>query len=313
MEILTNRQQLHGWTRGVHQQGDWLGFVPTMGALHAGHLSLVKAAQQQCGRVIASIFVNPIQFGPNEDFERYPRPLEQDQQRLMEIGCDALFCPAAEEMFPPGRQTVVRVEPLAQDLCGASRPHHFQGVATVVALLLHLIAPDRVFFGWKDYQQVVLLKRMVSELAMPVEVVGVPILREEDGLAMSSRNRYLSVKERQQAVGLYQALQAAQQARQRGMVETWLASQKEQTHEENPLLVAARHKLAAYAINDVEYVALRDAKTLEPLPIEKMQVNFPPPVMLIAARVGATRLIDNKVLSVEPALSEAVPSNGGDA
>ena len=299
MEILANRRALWQWNTDARRQGETLGLIPTMGALHDGHLSLVHAAQQQCDRVVVSIFVNPMQFAPNEDFDRYPRTLEQDQALLARAGCSAIFYPPVTEIYAQGCQTMVRIEPLGQDLCGRFRPNHFQGVTTVVAILFNLIRPDRAFFGWKDYQQIILIRHMVRDLAMPVVVVGVPTLREADGLAMSSRNRYLAPDERQKAVGLYQALQAARQNRQIGAVELGNVTESENVTQNNPLVLCARHVLASFNIHDIDYVEVRDAETLEPLPAQKMQAGFPDPVMLIAARLGSTRLIDSMVLSLD--------------
>lgn len=281
MERLLDRQTLRHWRSGRER----VGFVPTMGALHGGHLALVEAALAQNDHVIASIFVNPTQFAPNEDFSRYPRTLEQDQALLEQAGCSALFCPSVAEIYGDLAQTVVRVEPLGSDLCGRFRPTHFQGVASVVAILLNLIRPDQLFLGWKDYQQVILLRKMVQDLAMSVEIVGLPTCREADGLAISSRNRYLTPDERQQAVGIYQALVAAQTAWQRG--ERQVAS----------LLATARQVLASFAIRDIDYVELRDAETLGSLSALDQQAERFNPVLLIAARVGSTRLIDNRILS----------------
>lgn len=297
MEMLANRQAMWRWCSEVRQRGERLGFVPTMGALHDGHLSLVRAAQKQADRVIVSIFVNPTQFGPHEDFDRYPRPLEQDQHLLTKAGCSALFHPPVEEVFAADCRTVVRVEPLGHDLCGRFRPHHFQGVATVVALLLNLLRPDQVFFGWKDYQQVILIQRMVHDLAIPVEVLGLPTQREADGLALSSRNRYLTPDERQKAVGLYQALQAARQAWHGNQPFAHSIGAKTLSRVDS-VRSCARQVLTSFGIQEIDYIEVRDAKTLDALSKEE-QGCLEDPVMLIAARLGATRLIDNMVLSLE--------------
>jgi pantoate--beta-alanine ligase len=245
----------------------------------------VQAARAGTDRVLASIFVNPTQFGPNEDFARYPRALEADQHLLEQAGCDALFCPPVTEIYGGLGQTRVQVEPLGSDLCGRVRPSHFQGVATVVAILLNLVRPDRLFLGWKDYQQVIVLRRMVEDLAMPVEVVGVPTVREADGLAMSSRNRYLTPEERQRAVGIQRALAAAQAA--------WRGGERRV----ESLVLAARQVLMACDIQEIDYVEVRDADTLAPLPAQGRQEGQGEPILLIAARLGMTRLIDNRILS----------------
>ena len=300
MEMLADRRALGLWVAEVRRRGERLGFVPTMGALHEGHLSLVRAARAQTDRVVVSIFVNPTQFAPNEDFNRYPRTLEQDQALLARAGCSAIFHPPVSELYGQGCQTKVQLEPLGHDLCGRFRPSHFQGVATVVAILFNLIRPDQAFFGWKDYQQVILIQRMVRDLAMPVEVIGLPIVREADGLAMSSRNRYLTPDARQRAVGLYQALQAARNLRQLGHgVEFCDERGRATSEQDNPLVLCARRVLASFGIQDIDYVDVRAAETLDPVPIQKMWAGFPDPVMLIAARLGTTRLIDNMILSLD--------------
>lgn len=318
MDIVTDRQALQKWVDGVRRRGETVGFVPTMGALHEGHLSLIRAAKQQSDRVIASIFVNPTQFGLGEDFDRYPRTLNQDQALLAQAGCSAVFHPAVAEIYPPGSQTTVRVEPLGSVLCGQFRPAHFQGVATVVAILLNLVRPNKAFFGRKDYQQIVVIRQMVQDLAIPVEVVGVPTLREADGLAMSSRNRYLTLEERCKAVGLYQALLTARQ--------TWQDHRKEHrkeqgrptdidididaaahTPQETPWVRSAVRVLDSFGIQDIDYVEVRDAQTLNPLSWRQMHASSPTPIMLIAARIGTTRLIDNMVFSLGAAGTRNVP------
>jgi pantoate--beta-alanine ligase len=280
MEIIEDRQALDVWVDECRLGGEKIGFIPTMGALHAGHLSLVAAAQKTCSRTMVSIFVNPTQFGPGEDFSQYPRTFAQDRTLLEEIGCDAIFLPAKETIYPAGGETFVGVGSLDSMLCGASRPGHFQGVATVVTILFNLVRPHRAYFGVKDYQQFTLITQMVRDLAMPVEVIGVPIVREQDGLALSSRNRYLTAEERQQAPALYRALSAAQDLYRSG------------ERDGSRLEGVARQVLAESGLDRVEYVEVRHAESLVkcgPITVD--------PVMLIAARVGKTRLIDNMVLS----------------
>jgi pantoate--beta-alanine ligase len=256
-----------------------VGFVPTMGALHAGHRSLMKAARQRCAIVVASIFVNPTQFAPNEDFSCYPRTLEQDCQMLEAEGVDVVFTPTAEVMYPPGASTFVEVEGVSERLDGASRPGHFHGVATVVAKLFHIVQPDFAFFGQKDAAQVAVLRKMVRDLDFPIEMVICPTVREPDGLAMSSRNRYLSAKERQQALSLSRALQTAQiladhgEHRAAALSQTMLA-----TLEQEP---AVR----------IDYLAVVDPDTL--LPLEDVAAGA---LLAVAAYVGNTRLIDNVLL-----------------
>lgn len=256
-----------------------VGFVPTMGALHAGHRSLMKAARQRCAIVVASIFVNPTQFAPNEDFSRYPRTLEQDCQMLEAEDVDVVFTPTAEAMYPPGASTIVEVEGVSERLDGAFRPGHFRGVATVVAKLFHIVQPDFAFFGQKDAAQVAVLRKMVRDLDFPIEMVICPTVREPDGLAMSSRNRYLSAKERQQALSLSRALQTAQiladhgEHRAAALSQTMLA-----TLEQEP---AVR----------IDYLAVVDPNTL--LPVEDVAAGA---LLAVAAYVGNTRLIDNVLL-----------------
>ncbi|MBF0310053.1 MAG: pantoate--beta-alanine ligase [Magnetococcales bacterium] len=260
--------------------GKRIGFVPTMGALHEGHLTLVRQARANCDLVVASIFVNPTQFGPGEDFNRYPREEEADRRLLESAGCDLLFLPSVEEIYPSGQQTRVEVEPLGSELCGAFRPGHFRGVATVVAILLHQVAPQLLFLGLKDRQQFILLRRMVRDLSMPVEVRGVATVREADGLAMSSRNRYLDARARHQATGLYRALQSASSS--------WRAGVRDVAF----LEAVGREILHDAGIERIDYVAVRDVEHLAPL-----QGSEEDGLMLIAAHVGQARLIDNMRLS----------------
>ncbi|MBF0294179.1 MAG: pantoate--beta-alanine ligase [Magnetococcales bacterium] len=281
MELLNDLPSLRAWVAARELARERIGFVPTMGALHAGHLSLVRQARLRCDRVVASIFVNPTQFGPNEDFARYPRTLEADQALLAGEGCDALFLPDAGMIYPEGFTTRVSVGSLGEDLCGRSRPGHFDGVALVVTILFHLVRPAAAFFGLKDYQQFVVIRRLARDLAMPVEVVGLPTVREADGLAMSSRNRYLAPGERERAASLSRALLAARERLRAG--------------ERDPAVLEeeALRVLREGGVTEVEYVAVREAETLAPM--ERVSGE---PVMLLAARVGRARLIDNMVLSL---------------
>jgi pantoate--beta-alanine ligase len=263
----------------VRQRGQTLGFVPTMGALHAGHLALIKAARAQCDVVAASIFVNPKQFGPNEDFAKYPRTFEQDCAMLEAEGTELIFAPQAEEMYLPSSSTIVEVEGISDRLDGVSRPGHFRGVATVVAKLFHIVAPDRAFFGQKDAAQVAVLRRMVRDLNFDLELVVCPTVREADGLAMSSRNRYLSASERSQALVLPRALHAMLAAHQAG----------ERTAAR--LLEAGREVMATEPQVRVDYLTIVDPDTL--LPLESASAGA---MAAVAAHVGTTRLIDNMIL-----------------
>jgi pantoate--beta-alanine ligase len=265
------RAQVAEWRKA----GETIALVPTMGALHAGHLSLIGIAKGHAGRVVASIFVNPSQFGPREDFKRYPRDEEGDMKRLAEAGVDLVFIPSTDEMYPAGFATKVSLPTLTEDLCGAARPNHFEGVATVVTKLLLQCGPDVAVFGEKDFQQLLVIKRLVRDLNIPVEIIGAPIVREEDGLALSSRNAYLSADERKRAPILHQVLAetAASLANGEGC---------------DAATSAGRFKLEGRGFR-VDYVAVRDPETLAPLfgPIRG------PARVMGAAFLGATRLIDN--------------------
>ncbi len=281
MKIIKDRGVLDEWVDDCRRNGERIGFVPTMGALHDGHLSLLAAARQDCSRTIVSIFVNPTQFGPNEDFSRYPRTFDKDRELLAEAGCDAVFFPDVDTIYPPGAESFVDVGPLGSQLCGVSRPGHFRGVATVVTILLNLVRPHGAYFGRKDYQQFTIIRRMVRDLAMPVQVVGVETVREEDGLAMSSRNRYLNPDERQKAAAIHGALRRA--------AELYRSGERSCARME----AAALKRLQESGIHRIEYVEIRDSASLVRVDFLTQEL----PVMLIAVRVGETRLIDNMLLS----------------
>ena len=263
----------------AEQTGCSVGFVPTMGYLHDGHLALVRRARIENERVVVSIFVNPLQFGPQEDYERYPRDLERDLALLRAERVDLVFAPPVEEMYPPGFATTVVVSgPVAERLEGEARPGHFRGVATVVTRLLNLVQPHRAYFGWKDAQQVLVVRRLVSDLALPVEIVPVPTVREPDGLAMSSRNVYLTPEERRVAAALPQALFAALERFRTG----------ERAAE--VLRRTVRDALAGTPVR-LEYVSVSDRESFEE--VERVER---PALLLVAAWVGTTRLIDNVLL-----------------
>ena len=257
--------------------GKTLGLVPTMGALHQGHLSLVRAAQASCDAVAVSIFVNPTQFGPKEDFAGYPRSLEQDCRTLEAAGVDLVFTPSAAEMYPNGASTFVEVAGLSDRLDGASRPGHFRGVATVVAKLLHIFAPERAFFGQKDAAQIAVLGKMVRDLQFPVRLEVCPTVREPDGLALSSRNCYLSDEQRRQALVLYRALLTVHQQLHGG------------EHDPGKLIAAAMRILDEEPAVRVDYFSIVDPETLE----DVLDVRPGAALVAVAALVGATRLIDN--------------------
>lgn len=265
--------------RAVTRSGKTLGFVPTMGALHEGHLSLVRAARANCDVTAASIFVNPLQFGPTEDLAKYPRTLERDAALLRELGVGLLFVPMVAEMYPPGAQTHVDVTELSRRLDGASRPGHFLGVATVVCKLFEIVRPNRAYFGQKDAAQVALLKKMVRDLDMDVEIVVCPIVREADGLALSSRNVYLSAEQREQALVLSRALREIKAAFEAGEVDA------------RKLLEIGKKEIASELGAKLDYFAVVDAETLEPVATVSQGT-----LVAVAAWVGTTRLIDNVVL-----------------
>ena len=251
-----------------------IGFVPTMGNLHEGHLNLVREARKICDVVVVSIFVNPIQFGPNEDFENYPRTLEQDSHLLADVGCDIVFAPSVEQMYGnKPRLTNITVSEITNDLCGLQRPGHFDGVAVVVTKLFNMVQPNFAFFGQKDYQQLAVIRQFVRDLNIPLEVIGVPITRAEDGLALSSRNGYLTEEHRRIAPTIFQSLKAAEQQLQSGVA---LAD----------VLESIKHTLTQAGFI-VDYV---EARTPELQKIEAFDQDL---VLFVAAKLGKTRLIDN--------------------
>jgi pantoate--beta-alanine ligase len=267
----------------ARQRGLLTGCVPTMGALHQGHVSLMQRARLDCGFVTATIFVNPTQFGPQEDFSKYPRTLEADLELCRQAGVDLVFTPQTDRMYASDAETTVRVGRLSTVLEGAHRPGHFDGVTTVVTKLLLITQPERAYFGQKDFQQQLIVKRMVRDLNIPTEIVTCPIIRESDGLAMSSRNRYLSSVERQTATSLWGALQLAQHLC--GQSQAVPAAVEQQMQQ----------KLLQTAGVELQYAVLADPETLLPLP-ERVSAGTKA-VALIAARVGSTRLIDNQLLT----------------
>ncbi len=266
--------------RQATRSGKTLGFVPTMGALHEGHLSLVRAAKARCNVTAVSIFVNPLQFAPTEDLAKYPRPLELDAGLLEHLGVDLLFLPTPDEMYPPGAQTHVLVGDLSDKLDGASRPGHFRGVSTVVTKLFEIVRPDCAFFGQKDAAQVAVLRKLVSDLDMDVEIVVCPIVREKDGLAMSSRNIYLTPEQRQQSLVLQRALIRVQM----------LANQGERNAAR--LIEAGKQVIAEEPAARLDYFAVVDPNTLDPVADISRGV-----LVAVAAYFGTTRLIDNVVLA----------------
>ena len=280
MEIVKDRENMVAIAREVSRANRTIGFVPTMGALHEGHVSLVREARAKCDVLVVSIFVNPTQFGPKEDFASYPRDLNQDESLLAHENVDYIFAPEVTDIYPPGFSTYVTVEGLSEQLEGNSRHGHFRGVATVVAILLNIVRPDLAFFGQKDAQQAAVLRRMVRDLAFDTEVVVLPIVREESGLAMSSRNAYLTEEEKRAATALHRGLSHAAQAYDTG--------------EQNAmrLIEIVRSTIAEEPTARVDYISLNDAETFEPVD----EVADRPALLSLAVYVGKTRLIDNVIL-----------------
>jgi pantoate--beta-alanine ligase len=279
MKTCSTVEEMRSACHTVRREGKRLGFVPTMGALHEGHLSLVRAAKAQCDVVAVSIFVNPTQFGANEDLSKYPRPFERDRELLEKEGVELLFAPPVEEMYPAGAVTYVTVEGLSEKLCGRSRPGHFRGVTTVVAKLFHIIEPAAAFFGQKDAAQATIIRRMVRDLNLPVEIVVCPIVRESDGLAMSSRNAYLDAQQRKSALVLSRSLKEVQNFFDRG------------ERNASRLIEAGKQIIAQEPAVRLDYFEIVDPDTLDAIPVHSGAA-----LVAAAAFLGTTRLIDNILL-----------------
>jgi len=283
MQVFDTVRRLRAFLAAHRAAGTRIGLVPTMGYVHAGHLSLVHAARQECEVVVMSIFVNPKQFGPQEDFTTYPRDLEGDLRQAREAGVDAVFTPSVEEMYPPGFLTEVAVHELTSPLCGASRPGHFNGVTTVVAKLFNIVGADRAYFGQKDYQQVTVIRKMATDLCMPIAVITCPTVREPDALALSSRNAYLNPAERQAALVLSRALQVAEACLAQG--------ERQGAH----LVATLRDCIGKEPLARIDYVAVGDPDTLRE--VEQLSGTV---LVALAVYIGKTRLIDNALLQVAP-------------
>ncbi len=280
LTITDMRAAVTAWRQAGHR----VAFVPTMGALHEGHLSLVRTAKLEGFRVVVSIFVNPLQFGPSEDFARYPRTLKDDIEKLRTVECDAIFAPSATEMYPAGFQTTIHNKMMSSGLCGKFRPGHFDGVLTIVGKLLNVVTPDVAFFGKKDYQQWRLIERMVSDLELPYVIRGCDTVRESDGLAMSSRNRYLSADEREQASLIFRGMTACRELWQKGERQT------------EQILAVFRDYIGRCPQMKIQYAELVHQKTLEPMESQIADRNTPTNemvVMIVAVIYGDVRLIDN--------------------
>ena len=279
MKIVHTIAEIREFVRQARLAGCTVGLVPTMGYLHEGHLELMRRARERCGIVVASVFVNPTQFGPNEDLARYPRDLERDARLAAEVGVDVIFNPPVEEMYPPGYCTYVDVERITENMCGASRPGHFRGVATVVTKLFNIVRPDAAFFGQKDAQQALVIRRMAADLNMDLEIVTVPTVREPDGLAMSSRNVYLDPEQRRAALVLAGSLERAVEAVRAG---------------ERDVLQIRRlveELIRAEPLARIDYVEIYSYPGLEP--VEQLQGQA---LLALAVKFGQTRLIDNVIL-----------------
>ena len=279
MKIINSINEMQQSCLSLKRSGKTIAFVPTMGYLHEGHASLLREGRRRGDILVLSIFVNPIQFGQNEDLGRYPRDMERDCRLADECGVDMVFAPDASGMYPPGFQTSITVRELSQYLCGASRPGHFDGVATVVTKLFNIVQPDVALFGCKDYQQLAVIRRMTADLSMPVQIVGMPIVREADGLAMSSRNAYLSPSERQSALCLSRAIRQVRELHAGG------------EHSASTLLAAVRELIRAEPAAVIDYLELCDSATLATVDLVSDTT-----LLAMAVKIGTTRLIDNTVL-----------------
>jgi pantoate--beta-alanine ligase len=279
MEVIATVKEMQQRSEQLRQEAKTIAFVPTMGYLHEGHLILMREGRQRGGALVISIFVNPAQFGPGEDYERYPRDMKRDLKLAQKVGADIVFTPSAHEMYPNGFQTAVEVGKVTKNLCGLSRPGHFHGVTTVVTKLFNIVRPHVTLFGQKDYQQLVTIKRMVEDLNMDIKVIGIPIVREHDGLAMSSRNTYLNPKQRKEAASLYRALLKGEELFRRGEKNTAV------------ILTKIRGVIEEGNATTIDYAKICDAHTLED--IEEIKGAA---IIALAVQIGKTRLIDNLIL-----------------
>ncbi|MCX5781756.1 MAG: pantoate--beta-alanine ligase [Elusimicrobia bacterium] len=280
MKIIRSPQEMRSIASKIKRNGKKIGLVPTMGALHEGHLSLIKRALKENNIVVVSIFVNPKQFGPKEDYILYPRPFKKDIKVCEKIGADYVFSPKPIAMYPKSHLTFVNVEKLSEVLCGKSRPGHFRGVATIVAKLFNIIQPDKAYFGMKDYQQLKIIEQMAKDLDFPVKIVSCPIIREKSGLALSSRNQYLSISQHNDSPMIYQSLQSA-----RDLIKSKKAKNAEK------ITKILKKNLLKIPDSKIDYISILNAKNMGPLNLIK-----PPIVIAVAVWVGKTRLIDNIVI-----------------
>ena len=276
MEVAKTIEKVRSLVKAARNEGGKIGLVPTMGALHVGHISLIETAVKDCDFVIVSIFVNPTQFCPGEDFKKYPRPLEADLEICKKAGVDVVFAPLPQQIYPAENVTWVNVEKLTEPLCGRSRPGHFRGVTTVCAKLFNIVAPDAAYFGQKDGQQAIIIKRMVADLNMPLEIVVCPTVREPNGLAVSSRNQYLTARQKKDAANIYKSLQTC-----RRMIDTG-------TTETRQVIAEMQKILQQIPSGQIEYISIVDAETLDS--IEKIAGKV---LIAVAVKIGPARLIDN--------------------
>jgi len=276
MEIIKTIARMQQAADAIRMSGESLALVPTMGFLHEGHLALMRAGKDHCDRLVVSLFVNPTQFGPNEDFDAYPRDTEGDLKKAEAVGADSVFMPSANEMYPKGAQTSVVVKDLPRHLCGLSRTGHFDGVTTVVAKLFHIVKPHAAVFGQKDYQQLAVISRMVMDLDMDIQIIGVPTVREKDGLAMSSRNSYLTPEERNSALSLKKSLDLAGRLFKEGEKKAQVVKDFVQSY------------ILEHSYTKIDYIALCD-----PVTLDDVSTLTEGTLMALAVRVGKTRLIDN--------------------
>jgi len=281
MKIIHNIKSIQNLTLKFKRQKKIVGFVPTMGALHQGHISLIRRARKENDIVAVSIFVNPSQFGPKEDLKKYPRPFEKDINICKSEGVDIIFAPKSKDMYPENYLAYITVEKLSDIMCGKFRPGHFKGVATIVAKLFNIVQPNRAYFGLKDYQQLVIIKKMVSNLNFPVKIISSPIVREKDGLALSSRNIYLSCEERKKALSLYRSLQTAKNLIKCKHIKS------------AGKIISEMRKVISPRVDKIDHIVLRNAETLEKVKYIKSKV-----VIAVAVFVGKTRLIDNIVIEL---------------
>jgi pantoate--beta-alanine ligase len=281
MKIAKTIEQVRTLVKAARSRGKKIGFVPTMGALHIGHVSLIEAAAKRADFVVVSIFVNPTQFGPGEDFEKYPRPLEDDLQICRKSGVALVFVPSAEQMYGGENLTWVNVSKLTEPLCGRFRPGHFRGVTTVCAKLFNIVQPDFACFGWKDAQQAIVVRRMVADLKMPLEIVICPTVRESSGLAVSSRNKYLTAQQKKDAAVIYKSLQKCRQMLESGITKA------------EAIINQMRNVLSRVPSIEIEYISIVDAETLDV--VEKIEKTV---IAAVAVKLGSTRLIDNIVVDI---------------